>query len=718
MKLRDAFPSIKLRPSFADIEVQWDDDTFCPRVIEMFHEEQNEIQREPGQLEVFTCGAHADLIALKKALPAHKEVFDVLQFDLAITVMGYAVHTKQIPILWASTIRSLHDEAFENSVEWTPYGRIAGLFSAKREFLKFAFLDVFLEWSNCFYYAAWKIGDAAFRDVAINLFPATIDIGLKVLGSDNADKAIEAATALRSALNWDVVVGPSDLATRTVIPLHQAYVEEKFSREVQVLFAMMFVSQVAEFHGFNLSEESNRVLDRYSANLTAHEKLQVVASLCCTDIENAPDKRSDLIKEIAAYHEYLNRSVGSNILMRLYDKGPVFEVILPLLLRCLEAGNHSLTEELLAAWRNEGEVDVRIQNVLLCTPTRLKGIAYFGPHLSTLASYQLAEAKEKLRHLIRVTNRAVGSALNIPNDPEFALVAADRMGHPDYGVGRDYEETLRGFYLPDFSRTFLKNNCKLFGSLAVVPYFPNPLQALILRDLGVTLPLCVSWRVPEADRKIARALIYADGVMTAQHELKEVRRILESGGVFCEVIQAGSKAREQFLQHYTSDDYDLIWLMCHGEFSAYTPHESHIPTQASGLITLEDLAKVERHASGRRLLVLNICSGAAGAMLGGLMDLGLGPVVTSERQAVLSHLWPVALWTPVAFGALLAGNLLEFNAYFDAFVATMRIFSGERASVIEGLLRLECPFDLIDRVDGMGDEWSNILHWGSPVFLQ
>src|SRR5205823_1973874 len=94
--------------------------------------------------------------------------------------------------------------------------------------------------------------------------------------------------------------------------------------------------------------EAGAVLDDYGPDLDAHERLQAIATQALASLERARELRDDLIAAIDEYRDFLK---PSGAVLPLYDRGPVFDVLAPLIKLILDAGDTLLATELLAAWQ-------------------------------------------------------------------------------------------------------------------------------------------------------------------------------------------------------------------------------------------------------------------------------------------------------------------------------------------------------------------------------
>jgi hypothetical protein len=133
---------------------------------------------------------------------------------------------------------------------------------------------------------------------------------------------------------------------------------------------------------------------------------------------------------------------------------------------------------------------------------------------------------------------------------------------------------------------------------------------------------------------------------------------------------------------------------------------------------LADLTRLPIPDGDRRLLVLNACETAAGAVFGGLGQFGLGGALTDERQAAIAHLWPVDDLAACAFGLLFAQELVDNETFFEAFCSALgrRIAMG--AQLADGVAAYDGTETLAERIRARGDDYGNFLRWASPCFLE
>lgn len=704
MRLADAFPSIDWPKPLRGLWIEWRKDRDCLNIVALLRARFNAAQPLGDNTEAFGQAAIKDIFALKKSFTDHVSVFDALQFDIASGMMGLGATSKQIPVLWTWTIRSIFDGEFDHTVNFDSAERLRHLKFNDRLIVRSMFNDSFLDWLPLFFYLARRTGD--FAELGDALFDMALETGFDAIPSARA------AEVLVFALDWDVVQ-PHLQGGEAVRKLYDIYKSDVFPPSVRARIGIMFATRVGLKHGFNIQEEAHQILRRYSDFLTAHERLQVVCASLTPDFADLANKKAQILAAIEEYNGWLRKG-GPSDLRRLYDKGPIFETLLPVLAAAFERGERQIAIELISAWKEIPAALSIGDNALIILPTRRNEVGistreafYQGESASNAAQY---------RELVKVTNAALGLTINIPEDAEFERTAPDRVGVPRIEHGGKLLSALENFYFqPSLQRIYEETSS---DSVAIIPWIPHPINPLIQRQSGRSIPYCVSWARPLPDRHVRRALILANAVFTAEFEQQEVTRCFVEANVDTVLLPGRADSKEGFLERYRDEQWDLIWVISHGEYEDFAPHKSIIPITDETVLTLSDLAIELPPSESRRLMVLNVCGGAAAAPLGGLPDLGIAPVLVSNRQAVISHLWPVGIWPPVAFAGLLAKALVESSDYVRAFERVMAVFTAGKQAVLNGLTKNGVSADVIERIQQDDTDWENILTWGSPVFLQ
>ena len=137
------------------------------------------------------------------------------------------------------------------------------------------------------------------------------------------------------------------------------------------------------------------------------------------------------------------------------------------------------------------------------------------------------------------------------------------------------------------------------------------------------------------------------------------------------------------------------------------------------IIGISELEEIQVECDRRRLLVLNVCDGATGAVLGGALGLGVAQMLAQPAQAVISHMWPVDQRIAPVFGALLARELARGEIFFESFGRTITQMNVDKEQLVESLGESPAEFStLIERIENRDFDPKCMYYWGSPVFLE
>lgn len=282
---------------------------------------------------------------------------------------------------------------------------------------------------------------------------------------------------------------------------------------------------------------------------------------------------------------------------------------------------------------------------------------------------------------------------------------------------------MTSFFICDESLEFLQNND--FTSLIVLPHIQVPLQSLLQKNLGKSAPYSVSLKPPKQDSTISKVLLFCpDYGLSSQIEKDLLVNILERFGCNYLLLTDLPDDVERFSAEYRNSlDFDLIWITSHGQYDHYNPHHSKLEyTNVHGEQKTYDLSRIINHIPNRdkrRLLVSNVCDGGVGATLGGLAELGMGPMMVNENQALISYQWPVEGQVAVAFGALILTELLDGTSFFKAYQKALSTIIRGEAFFTNTIQTITSNNESHVRfINPESVDWTSILRWGSPVFLE
>ncbi|MGV9393347.1 CHAT domain-containing protein [Streptomyces olivaceus] len=389
------------------------------------------------------------------------------------------------------------------------------------------------------------------------------------------------------------------------------------------------------------------------------------------------------------------------------DRGVLLSMQNPLVHTLLNEGPHENLRQWLSAWRGVPPEDARDDQCLLLANAGSR--VWYRPGT--------APDPDDDASLIRLTsamNKALGRALVTRAMSDTALTTP-ATGRTSREHADALEAALRAHLdVADLAAFARKENAAAFVSM--LPSL-TPLQGLLARQGGPVLPISVSLRPPLADRSVRRVQMWCGDAPYAQAEAAVLQTVFTYAGIQCDVVGHDGVTRQRFLDAYSSDDYDVIWVAAHGHHPLLRPDDSAVVLTSTEQVFLQDLtAAPVPSTSRRRLLVLNTCDSAAANAQGPYDDFGLGRSIAGPGQAVIGHLWPVSGGAAVVFGALLAIELADGSTFADAFATALCALQenwsalakrlGDRgigAAIAEALQDFQTPC---------------LLDWASPAFLE
>jgi hypothetical protein len=335
----------------------------------------------------------------------------------------------------------------------------------------------------------------------------------------------------------------------------------------------------------------------------------------------------------------------------------------PLTLNLVREGRSADAVELLVRWHDVKGASA-LTNALIFFPFTTVGAVWgYNEHVVTVA-HEASTAEKAIGAL----NSALGTTIvTTPQNP-----MPERFGTPDEMHGFTLAAaTANQLGLPVFDGDGIPED------IACLPLSssPFPHQATMLARIDKTWPFTVSLLNRKADRAIRRVGIWTSGLVLAEEECRGLQTLFEQSGVDVEIESAGAHDdRDRFLSMYRNQNLDIFWIIGHGNQVAFAPDENSLRVFAdNGEITVASLVGESPNGPARRLLVMNVCSGAKPTGYGnGLPRMSMAGLCASDSQAVISHLWPISFHAAYAFGLTLANTVRSGDGFFPSFCRAVR----------------------------------------------
>ncbi|EFO30172.1 putative dehydratase protein [Roseibium sp. TrichSKD4] len=475
--------------------------------------------------------------------------------------------------------------------------------------------------------------------------------------------------------------------------------------------AMVFTTQANRFVEGTPQEWAARALSEWGSVMVEHERLQALA-VAIEGVEDWRSRRAEVLEEISRLRaSYLaNLRSGESDLEVLELRAVVLN---PLIFALVNWGEIDDVIVVLGAWYRANNVEPSEAELLVLVPTHNGGAAYLWPGGSWLTGTGDTATYDDLQ---RAASTALGSYFRGGDGDHSPDRYEDiRFDVIDASAGPRLEEAMAAHYRFEELRERLPADWAP-RSVLIFPSGPEPLQAMLARYANVAAPLEISFQSAFPSRPIRRIAVWAGGPLHERFEIDAIRHVAERSGWGVDLHGSANPTRDDLRRFYENDEADVVWVISHGTHDPFAVGGSGLHMPDETLINLEEIRGWRIPTDGRRLLVLNSCSGASAQMRGGLSRIGLAQSLVSGHQAVVGHLWPVHWTTGLAFGAALAARLEDALPEQAALEAAQMLADPQQLNTFLEDRYLGCD-DMLDRLRRSGEDLTSIVNWGCPVLL-
>ncbi len=532
-------------------------------------------------------------------------------------------------------------------------------------------------------------------------FEAAVAIGLKA-GSGKGTMALTAIAAYSAARKLE--------ATQLPIKTLLKFLEDPDTPARERAQIQVAMSTHAGFYtDTHPVEWARRTLSDLRSELKEHEPLQLLG-VTLVDQEAWVATRAEIQSEIQALSK-LYRSGGSRQVARVALDSRVL-LLHPIIYALCKFGSTEDLMTVLHAWYAEPDSSPADADILFVCPNHGDGVAYVWPDDRHFASNSAAESLEKA--LIANSN-ALNEYFRGPQGDRQIRVDERLKTTPAFEFGPEIWAAMGDHYrLSELADRLPRGWVP--RSVVVMPAHRDPLQAMILDRLGWIAPLETSLTISDDLRPIRVLSIWTGSTHTTEAEVEVLMRVAATAGWRAKVT-SGELDMRAFRQFYEDSEADVLWVIGHGEQTSDDASQTGIVMEDGTMASLADLAEFNVPRTGRRLLVLNICSSATAQTFNGMARSGLAQELVSPSQQVIGHLWPIDYYAALAFGSSLAMALTRLppaNALKEALLM-MR----DQGELIRVLQEISPDLQAIRRLNGQraAEVMGNVLSWGCPVIL-
>lgn len=629
----------------------------------------------------------------EQLLSVSSEVKYILNFELCIAPMNLASMQKRIGLTWEFTMRSLGKTDPQGGVVFT-FGDIDLIvYCIDNNPMLSASLT---EWATPFYWLL-KHSDSSLDELGLRMKDRVIHACRKFFN------AVEGARGISSLLDWIAVRYPNDLQGNPIIPeILSARNSNEVELDARMIYANVIASRVGEHAGLDVRKAASEALELFGPSLKGHLKLQMRALAVSVDCQTAREALSTIRQDIDEYF----RGFGGDDISRYLDMTVVSDLLQPIWNLAIEENDADLLLKSARCWLNGADE----RSLAICLSGLPAGTAWAFPCSQTI---KFSNAGDVFGKLMQQTNTVLGTQIAVSNVEGFTLnqVQEDRLGVPDDSLANDWFASLRDYYFSGISE--LQNDTN-DAALVILRHLGHPIQAIMVAELGWTLPITFTARPPLPFNNAKRAIIfYSTELMGAEQEATCVCRVLRSANWDAEVV--GDVTVYRFLREYSSADYSLIWFCGHGEVDHFQPDRKELIFK-DGTLKLDDLAPPDLER--QRLFVINACDSGSSHAMGGMSPLSLAGISSGEQQAVVAHLWPIGYAEATLIGAGLAAALADSEDPFEAYQEIMLKANEGPDAILRDvdLGELDCGDLLMGFSQSLSGRW-NALNWASIAFF-
>lgn len=412
---------------------------------------------------------------------------------------------------------------------------------------------------------------------------------------------------------------------------------------------------------------------------------------------------SDLIEAFEKLLRVIKEAFVDEILIILI-KQYYSQIIIDLVLACLEKNREDLALRFAYQWKTNQVIGDSTNEAILFSIPNIEdnNVIHILKYLNQIKVIKLKN-NIPLSEITKVQSEFEGSWIVNHEQPESFDYDFRKYGRPNVSLSNKYEHMIE----QHFGFTQLEQEIeKLDKSIEIrafelawsnIPYIP-----LMSGKTNYSISSLVEHNSLKL-KSIKKVLIWCDPDKSLNFSVKErefLTRQLENYGIPYDLYEGytGEKRcnKDKFIEAYTRNDYDLIWIMCHGKFNPDDPTLSELIIEKNNPITVRNLTALKLTNTNRRILVLNACQSSLSSVRYNSMGfLGFSPLLTSESQTVIGHLWSVDSITSAVLGGLLIHKLLNHNSPGQSLADSISILKQGNENIMNNMKELYSDFDLI-----------------------
>ncbi|MGH4125572.1 MAG: CHAT domain-containing protein [Clostridium sp.] len=505
----------------------------------------------------------------------------------------------------------------------------------------------------------------------------------------------------------------------------QYYIEVSRNKEgaLQICYTLHSVNTISNEIKIKWAVNGVNILDDLKS--TNIESRVVLESTILLNESNF--KKTKIKNIIIEYLKYLENTISDSTI-RGFQKQKMSVIINKCILFSIEHNEHEFAAECAYIWRtypHNIEGNFKSEEILLIIFSNFKtDMITYLIYLNNKCILLEFPKKISLRKLIDSKNDFEGNWTVITgenSDENF-----NYNGYSNENLANTYNENLEQFYcISEIVEKIklIKDISKI--NIIEIPWVNVPMESLIGIHWDKSISTLVSGN-PKEQRVIKNILIWCDPDCSLPSTIIE-KELIENNLINCEGVNANIFIGEEcsyelFCEKYKDGNYDMIWLMCHGNFDFDNPSNSCLYISKDKPIAINELIDLIPHTDQRRLLVINACeSGCSSVRSSGMNFVGFGASLSNQFQSVIGHLWPIDSFAASVFGAILSHNILCNNDWGKAINNTRKQMNDGNKAIEEFFkitLKYEENSEIVQRLNRCSQEMNELIFWGSSAFFK
>lgn len=643
-------------------------------------------------------------------------IIDFLRFQICSSVLPLLSGKRLFNKLFHWIVNAISDEN-NDKVERLFHPDIIESFVATQIYYVIKrFKPNFICWSlNLFYYSRVEGGLQSLTDYYIHhLFPQILKLCNRAVFYMDLD------LALGQIMTWSSNNKLLDIKTKSATALIYLYNSPGYPEEWKKNIEFALACCGYEYTGITQIEWIDRVLDG-PYELKAHEQMQLFSLKYSGSIDEVIENWQKIKTSISTYHNFVSENHQHEKEIA-YEICRTFNLLSPIIYQLLYQGKVDFLNELLGHYFQIPPEELIGSENIYIVPYTPEGAMYVKQND---VRFSHKDATVYRKRITEATNNFFNWTVTIPDD--FSYLAPFPSNHgvgtPEKSMGEDFENFLVDYF--GLREEKIIESVKNSSGYYFYSTYQLPLQGLFIKKFGYSPPLIQSFYKPLPERSLTHVLIWQGDCMTSEIECDAICRIFEHHNISYKRFNWHNAKKSDFISEYHSNNYDLVWISCHGEFDHFAPYNSHlvlnseVNTIERQIISLSEINYLDEIQNRRRLLVLNACDGASTSLHNSPSSIGFGAILTHKFQSLISHQWPADNNACLALGCLLTINLCQGHPYLDAYNISLKQFIDNEQHTLN---ELQAKYNLgelkEDILLNQNIDHTNIFYYGSLTYLE